>query len=185
MRNTSLVELLEAAQKIERRLRESDQKVLEAAALVVQCKKRFDRFEVRATWRQWSQTALSFGQARLYELLRIGQAADPQTELELQRDERRQRQARYSAARITVPNAPADLEPSLKPPQKRLIAWIKTASPQQVQFVLSILDKSQHRSAVSHAAPVAPQGAQPFSQSNQTPAVERRKDLPPETEPAS
>ncbi len=73
------------AEKITRYANATDEKMIEAAKLVGEARKRVEAGEVgKADWETWARENINLGDSRLRQLQRIASAKDPQKELERQ-----------------------------------------------------------------------------------------------------
>ena len=130
------------AEKITRYANEADEKMIEAAKLVGEARKRIDPGEAGdVTWETWAREKLKLGDSRLRELQRIAKAKDPQKELERQREMTQNRVERHRKKKksAALRNAGASLTETaeLDADRQSLIAWARSAPIDRVTKVLT------------------------------------------------
>ncbi|GAM96833.1 hypothetical protein U91I_00454 [alpha proteobacterium U9-1i] len=152
-----------AAIKIEGAVRSADASLLEAARLLVEVKAHIEGGAFSGvTWREWSSQTLSIGDRRVRELLRVGKAPDPATELAEQRAKNTARQQRHRAAQaergsptprlqstVLVVKSPDEANASdeskrtgkgdISDEAKQLIDWAMKASRDRIEQVLEFI----------------------------------------------
>jgi hypothetical protein len=107
-----------------------DSHLIEAASLALAIKERIEGGDLgpHVKWREWMLQNIPLKSSRLYELLRIGSAADPAAELARIRSENRNRQ---SKAR----NQRHDKIDKLTPEQRFHVGWAMGASASDLLFI--------------------------------------------------
>ncbi len=130
------------AEKITRYANATDEKMIEAAKLVGEARKRVEAGEVgKADWETWARENINLGDSRLRQLQRIASAKDPQKELERQQKMTRERVERHREKKksAALRNAGASLTETaeLEEDRQSLIAWAREAPLNQVTEVLS------------------------------------------------
>ena len=136
-------ESLEAlAERIASCANPTDDKMIEAAMLIREARKRFAAGEVgKADWETWARENINLGDSRLRQLQRIANAKDPQKELERQQKMTRERVERHREKKksAALRNAGASLTETaeLEEDRQSLIAWAQSAPIERVTAVLS------------------------------------------------
>ncbi len=130
------------AEKITRYANATDEKMIEAAKLVGEARKRVKAGEAGdVTWETWAREKLKLGDSRLRELQRIASAKDPQKALERQQKMTRERveRPREKKKSAALRNAGASLTETaeLEEDRQSLIAWAREAPLNQVTDVLT------------------------------------------------
>ncbi len=167
MKYSGAVETLAA--KIVQCANEADNKVLEAAKLICEARKRVETGEAdeagKVTWYEWARKNIELSPSRLRELQRIAGAENPKKELERLRKLTQQRAERHRERKKDKTSAPlriggsdikavaeaeeahraqpisvgASTQAESDPERKSLIEWASTAPIEQVTKVLSFI----------------------------------------------
>ena len=130
------------AGKITTMAKKSDDFVISAAMLVREARQRVKSGEAGpgVRWEAWAAANIKLSKSRIRELQRIGDADDPNAELERIRGrtlERVQRHREKSAEQKTpLRNGARPADESLEPERRQLIEWATDASLEDVQWVL-------------------------------------------------
>ena len=119
-----------------------DEKMIEAAMLIREARKRVEAGEVgKADWETWARENINLGDSRLRQLQRIANAKDPQEELERQQKMTRERVERHREKKksAALRNAGASLTETaeLEADRQSLIKWAREAPIERVTAVLS------------------------------------------------
>jgi hypothetical protein len=151
------------AEKIAQCANQAEDKVLEAASLMREARKRIVAGQAgEIKWSVWAEKNIKLSKSRLRELMRIAEAEDPKKELERLRVLNNARQTRHRnnntkasaplrnggndakvvseamEARTAPPaSSAADSKASEEPERERLIAWAQEAPIEHVGEVLS------------------------------------------------
>ncbi len=144
------------AEKITRYANATDEKMIEAAMLVGEARKRVEAGEVgKADWETWARENINLGDSRLRQLQRIASAKDPQKELERQQKMTRERVERHRKKKksAALRNAGASLTETaeLEAARQSLIDWAREAPLNQVTDVLSYALKDDSVDANSNS----------------------------------
>ena len=128
--------------KIARYANEADEKVIEAAKLIREARKRVDAGEAgKVKWKSWARENIKLGDTRLHEFQRIAKAEDPQKKIERQRKmtQRQVERHREKKKPAALRKAGASLTETaeLDADRQSLIAWAREAPIDHVTKVLS------------------------------------------------
>jgi len=130
------------AGKIAVAVKKSDDMTITAALLVHEARQRVKSGEAGpgVKWEAWAAKNIKLSKSRVRELLRIGEADDPDAEMERIRGRTRERVHRHrekSAERKTpLRNGARSADESLEPERRQLIEWATDASLEDVRRVL-------------------------------------------------
>ena len=150
-------ESLEAlAERIASCANPTDEKMIEAAMLIREARKRVEAGEIgKADWETWARENINLGDSRLRQLQRIANAKDPQEELERQQKMTRERVERHRKKKkpAALLNAGASLTETaeLEEVRQSLIAWAREAPLNQVTDVWSYAQKDDSVDANSNS----------------------------------
>ena len=131
------------AGKINEMVKKSDEYVILAAILVHEARQRVKSGEAGpgVRWEAWAAANIKLSKSRIRELQRIGDADDPNAELERIRGRTRERVQRHrekSAEQKTpLRNGARTADESLEPERRQLIEWATDASLEDVRRVLT------------------------------------------------
>ncbi len=134
--------LVALAERIASYANATDEKMIEAAMLVGEARKRVEAGDVgKADWETWARENINLGDSRLRQLQRIANAEDPQKELERQQKMTRERVERHREKKksAALRNAGASLTETaeLEADRQSLIKWARSAPIKRVTKVLS------------------------------------------------
>ncbi len=130
------------AKKIVAMAKKSDEYVISAAVLVREARQRVNSGEAGSgvKWGPWAVENIKLSKSRIRELQRIGDADDPEAELERIREQTRERVQRHrekAAIRKTpLRNGSRPADESLEPERRQLIEWATDAPLEDVRRVL-------------------------------------------------
>ena len=120
------------AEKIASCANEADEKVIEAAMLIREARKRVDAGEAdKADWETWARENIKLCDTRLRELQRIAKAEDPRKEIERQRKMTQRRVERHrekkKSAALRNGGASVTETAEMEEDRQKLIAWAESA----------------------------------------------------------
>jgi hypothetical protein len=150
-------ETLEAlAVKIARYANEADEKMIEAAKLIREARKRVKAGEAgKITWKTWARENIKLCDSRLRELQRIAKAEDPRKELERQRQMTRERVERHrdnkKLAALRNGGASVTEAAELEEDRQSLIAWAREAPIERVSETLAYIQQYDSAETVSNS----------------------------------
>jgi vacuolar-type H+-ATPase subunit I/STV1 len=174
------------AKRIAECANQADEKVLQAARLIREARKRVEAGQAGdIKWYPWAETNIKLSKSRLRELLNIAEAEDSKKELERLRGLNNARQTRYrnnNKAKGTAPlrnggtetkvvsepieahmvppaNGTADSIASEEPERAGLIAWARKAPIEHVGEVLSFAKKLESATRDKKADQITEQAA--------------------------
>ncbi len=150
-------ESLEAlAERIVSYANATDEKMIEAAMLIREARKRVEAGEVgKADWETWARENINLGDSRLRQLQRTANAKDPQKELERQQKMTRERVERHRenkmSAALRTAGASLTETAELEADRQRLIKWARSAPIDRVTKVLSCARQADSEDANSNS----------------------------------
>ena len=127
--------------------KKSDEYIISAAVLVHEARQRVKSVEAGpgVRWGAWAVENIKLSKSRIRELERLGDADDPNAELERIRGQTRKRVQRHrvkSAERKTpLRNGARPADESLEPERRQLIEWATDASLEDVRRVLTEIQR--------------------------------------------
>ena len=143
------------AEKITQCATQADEHTITAALLIREARKRVEAGEAgETTWYEWARNNIKLSMSRVRELQRIGDAKDPQKELERIRKKTQERVERHREKKRSAPlrngGATVEVTAEMEDDRKSLIDWAQSAAIGHVAAVLTYIRRFDSAEAVSN-----------------------------------